>query len=151
LVTHLSLPPALGLWGVVLTGIQCQNVGIIGGNNFYAGNYVRKVLGKRTMIITVTEAPASPAPTVINEYAMTASATIYPNPASDNIKIKFENIEGNTQVRIVNAIGVCVLDQIVNVTKEDVNIILPELTSGIYFVNIISDKAVLTRKLIINK
>jgi hypothetical protein len=104
------------------------------------------VLGKRTMIIEVLPADDVNVPDV----KATPAITVYPNPATDNVKIKFENVEeGPAQVRIMNINGQVVLDQRINIDNTDVNVKLPDLKAGIYFVNIISEKAMLTRKLVV--
>ena len=121
---------------------------IVGGQGFYTltPGYDEVVLAKRTMIIEVDEQRD---PVVNIPEGKVATATIYPNPTTDNVNIKVENIQGLTQVRIANISGQIVLDQQVNIANDDVNIQLPDLKPGIYFVNIISNDAVLTRKLTI--
>jgi hypothetical protein len=147
-----------GLVGNELWGIRCGGSDpkyIIGGNVFHQDG-IEHVLATRTMHLIVAPAPVPPAPDPDPEPLVpadptttVAAATIYPNPATDNIKIKFENVEGTTQVKIQNTNGVLLFDQKINVAKEDVDIKLPELKPGIYFVTIISENAVLNRKLVI--
>jgi len=159
LVTHYP-----SLYGNVYSGIKCNGV-TIGGNGFYSLTYDKVVLGTRTMKIIVTEEVGTgngegfetthnrindpnTNPNNISE-TNTASATIYPNPASENINIKFVNMEGPAQIRIVNVTGSLVLDQQINITKEDTQISIADFKPGFYFVNIISKDAVTTRKLIV--
>jgi len=149
LVTHHTAGTTNGLYGNAISGVVCGS--IIGGNNFYTitPGYDREVLATRTMFIRVTT-PGGGGTLSIPETKV-ASATVYPNPATDNIKIKFNNIEGTTNVRIVNVNGILVLNQQINVVQnQDVTIKTSDLTPGIYFVNIVSNDAVLTRKLVIS-
>ena len=148
LVTHLPWSGP-NLFGNTWASIFCGGPGgpVIGGNDFYTGSYKRVVLGRRTMTIVVDPVDVVSIPEVVRAEP---AITVYPNPATDNIKIKFENIkEGPAQVRIMNISGQVVLDQRINIDNTDVNVRLPELKPGIYFVNVISEKAMLTRKLVI--
>ena len=125
---------------------------IIGGNGFYGtGNFIETILATRTMIIEVpAPAPApNPGPALDINEAKVATATIYPNPTTDKINIKFENVEGPVQVRIANINGQIVFDQEIHVANNVTNINLPGIKPGVYFVNIISENAVLTRKLVV--
>ncbi|MCL2435096.1 MAG: T9SS type A sorting domain-containing protein [Lentimicrobiaceae bacterium] len=121
---------------------------LVGGNGFYTASpgFDAVVLAAKTMIIEVQDQKD---PFVDIPEVLVADATIYPNPATDNINIKVENIEGPTQVRIITMNGQTVLNQQVDFAKDGVNIKLPDLNPGIYFVNITSKDAVLTRKLTI--
>jgi len=144
LVTHRAINGTP--WGNSIDGNVCYPIGVIGGNNFYTGTYEKIVLATRTMTIEVLEAEGF----ILNiSEGKTATATIYPNPATNNINIKFENVEGPAQVRIANINGQVVLDQQIFVANDVVNVNLPGIKPGVYFVNIISEKAVLTRKLVI--
>jgi len=125
---------------------RCTNR-IVGGQGFYTltPGYDAVVLATRTMIIEVKDEKA---PVILDiPTGKVAAATIYPNPATDNINIKVENIQGSTQVRITNMNGQIVLDQQINIANDVASVQLPDLKPGIYFVNIISKDAVLTRKL----
>jgi Fe2+ transport system protein B len=58
-------------------------------------------------------------------------------------------MEGDAQLRITNSNGYTLLTQPICIKDEDVEIKLPDLKPGIYFVTIISNEAVITRKLVI--
>ena len=159
LVTRTRVPGGLP-YGNVFGGILCNPVVTVGGNGFYApGSFIETVLSTRTMTIIVTcvdcdddddddddyvTPPSSPAPPA------PPAATIYPNPTNtDVINIQFENIEGDALVRITSIGGTILLTQPINIAGSDVTINLPDLKPGIYFVNIISKEATITRKLVI--
>jgi len=145
LVTHINpLAPPPGHHGVEYS-INCGGK-LIGGNSFYSGNYIEKVLARRTMNIEVQEAPK-----IIITGVQKADVKVYPNPTSEGtINLQFENIEGTAQVRVLTMNGITVLEKKIVINEgEDVGITLPNLQPGIYFVNVISENAVLTRKLIV--
>ena len=147
LVTHYASNG--GLFGQEWSGIQCGMNNIIGGRNFYASGYTNVPLARRTMIIEVGDGIAKSIPTSVGT---APSVTLYPNPAKDNVQLKFDNVEGAAQVRVVSTNGVSLLNQNVNVQKgEDIDIKLPELPAGIYIMYITTDKDVLTSKLVINR
>ena len=150
LVTHVRIPDC-GTFGT-LVGNYCQGssgIGRIGGTNFYLsypGNeYKRIVLGRKTMTITVTPPPPSPAPSTMK----TPNVRVFPNPANDNITLSFENMKGDAKVQIFNISGQLVLDKPINITGSDINIILPDLKPGFYFIHVKSNDAILTNKLVI--
>ncbi|MDR2970984.1 MAG: T9SS type A sorting domain-containing protein [Bacteroidales bacterium] len=154
LVTHLP-KSCSGTYGNLISGTMCTSIGAIGGNNFYTigqsgePDYIRVVLAKRTMIIHVTVPTTSTQPPIIGSFEI-LDAVIFPNPAKDDITVRF-NTKGESEgkVRIVNLTGSLVLDQPIVISNKDVNIKLPEITPGFYFVSIISNEAVITRKLVI--
>ena len=74
---------------------------------------------------------------------------IYPNPAKNQVTIKMDN-EFNGTVRIVDLQGRTVFEN--EIHEKETNILLPNLSSGIYFISIadINAKFNQTKKLIIN-
>jgi len=91
----------------------------------------------------VIENPSVPSPS-------SPSVTIYPNPAIDAIKLKFENREqGPTAVNIHDMAGKLIHTVYVNVETEIVDVKLPNLAPGFYFVNITSKNIVSSHKLLI--
>lgn len=76
--------------------------------------------------------------------AQLASSIIYPNPANDVVNIKLKD-ESTAKVNIYNQNGLLVKSVIINSQMAlDIN----ELTSGVYFVNIITIETNETLKLI---
>jgi hypothetical protein len=107
------------------------------------------VLAKRQFFITVLEGNVPIQPLEITTAPKAANVALYPNPANDNVTLKFENIEGDAKVRIINLNGQLVLEQPIVIAKEDVKINLTDIKPGFYFVNVISNDAVITRKLVV--
>lgn len=168
LVTHYSTTPIPVPYGAV-QAVYCPP-NVIGGTNFYntSPGYRSETLGERTMYIKITKIPDGPVVSdvtadiltpdnfdesgeivTITEIESVIDATIYPNPATDKINIKFTNIEGPTQLRISNVSGQIVVDKNIEVTSTEVNVDLPHLAPGIYIVNIATKDAILIRKLVI--
>jgi len=119
----------------------------IGGYNFYTPGYQTEILATNTMTIIV-EGTTKPSPF---SSARIANLRVFPNPATNNITLSFEEVEGNARVSIVNLTGSMVLEQQINVANEDIKINLPDLHPGVYFVYVTSNDAVMVRKLIIEQ
>lgn len=74
---------------------------------------------------------------------------IYPNPASDEIRITLLNNGDNNIVRIYDILGVIVEEE--KISAADNLISLQNLKAGIYFVSVRIKNEIATRKLIITK
>jgi len=81
----------------------------------------------------------------IGENGEKETISVYPNPASDYLRISTNGEISN--VRIVNTIGQVVLEQ--NVGLNDVTISTTDLSQGVYFVNIETKTGTTTQKIII--
>jgi len=79
----------------------------------------------------------------VNDITKT-SFTIQPNPAKDNIKIAADDIFG--KVEIVNFLGQTVVTQINDANYANINV--SNLTNGVYFVRIISEKGTSVQKFV---
>ena len=102
------------------------------------------------MTITVQRNSSPIAPPIISSLSA-VDVILYPNPADDHFTMRFTNFKGDAKVKIVNINGMLIVDQPITVTDADVKIKLPDVKPGIYFVNIISNKDVITRKLVIEQ
>ncbi|MEI6899526.1 MAG: T9SS type A sorting domain-containing protein [Bacteroidota bacterium] len=82
----------------------------------------------------------------------TSSLKIYPNPASELVNIQFDNsIYKNVIVRIVNTNGVVVYSTISRSSGRILVLKIPNLLSGLYFINAQNNDINLFGKMIINK
>jgi len=79
----------------------------------------------------------------VNDITKT-SFTIQPNPAKDNIKIAADDIFG--KVEIVNFLGQTVVTQVNDANYANINV--SNLTNGVYFVRIISEKGTSVQKFV---
>ena len=80
---------------------------------------------------------------------------IYPNPASDNIKIKYDLggiFSGNNQLIIRNLVGAVIKTIPLKSTEKEMTASVSDLSSGIYFYSLSIDGAIQnTKKLIIKR
>lgn len=74
--------------------------------------------------------------------------TIYPNPFKDIVKITTKNTLQNAQIKLFNSIGQLVYEQ-QNINEQTVVIERKNLTSGIYYLQLIEGDNTNTQKLII--
>lgn len=81
--------------------------------------------------------------------------TVFPNPARDFAKITFELKESNNlNIRIVDVAGREVQifeNQSLSVGKNELDIDLTDLKSGNYFVQLVTEKGIMTKKLNVTK
>ena len=76
-------------------------------------------------------------------------ASIYPNPAKSKLAIRFNELQENAEIQIVDVIGKLVMkydDEQINVADLDVS----KLKNGVYFIHIKSSDMTMTKKIIIN-
>jgi hypothetical protein len=67
--------------------------------------------------------------------------TVYPNPATDNINIRFEEpLDGEVTIRLLNSQGKLVKTDVMEVTAVEKQINLQDLPSGAYFLKLTKDK-----------
>ncbi|MGQ0828123.1 MAG: T9SS type A sorting domain-containing protein [Bacteroidota bacterium] len=90
-------------------------------------------------------------PVGINEMQSNTEISIYPNPNNGNFQLTVptQNSE-NATIKIFNVFGERVFIEQLEKSANN-NILLSDLSNGIYFVNILSDNKSYTQKLIINK
>jgi len=83
--------------------------------------------------------------TDINGIAKNNEINIFPNPANNKVFIVLQNYE-NALIKIINIEGQLVKDVILNSSNTSIN--LDNLEKGLYFLQIYTDKEVITKKLI---
>lgn len=125
-----------------------------GGSGFQFCNNT-SILASNTMTINVTgtSIPVQPTPTPVVP-STSKNVQIYPNPSNgDNVRMSFDNIEGITTVKVVTLNGKVIFEEQTNVSTTKNSFQLPELNlaPGVYFVQVINNDAVLTKKMIIQK
>ncbi|AXG74419.1 T9SS C-terminal target domain-containing protein [Flavobacterium arcticum] len=90
---------------------------------------------------TTVEATASSVDFTANEFVL------YPNPASDNITLKMQNLNGEAIVTVTNILGKTVLSAIVSSNESNLDISM--LNSGMYFVTFQAEGKSITKKVVI--
>jgi hypothetical protein len=87
----------------------------------------------------------------VEEETAQSAFVVYPNPAQEQVSIRFSIPQGSVQAELVitDAMGrvVYTQNQVAN-DQEVVNITLNGLPSGLYFVNMVTEESVLIRKFI---
>ena len=74
---------------------------------------------------------------------------IYPNPASEYVNISFVNLSERISVVVYNQLGSVVINkEYTSITSEE-KISLEGITAGIYYVQITSETAKTTKKLLV--
>ncbi len=68
---------------------------------------------------------------------------IYPNPTSDFVSIKTDNIQ---KINVYNSLGQLVIERQVN--QDFTQIDFTKLNKGVYFISIIKDNSVINKKVI---
>ena len=76
-------------------------------------------------------------------------ATIYPNPARDNLTIKFRDPQKNAVIMVVDMIGK-MERRYDEIHIKSTNLDVSNLKNGVYFINIRSNNKTMTEKVIIN-
>jgi len=87
----------------------------------------------------------------INEVSTLGNATVYPNPAANEVNVRFDLDQAQTStVAIVNMVGQTVLAKNVEANlSNNVTMNVSSLTSGVYFVEITAGNSTITEKLVI--
>jgi hypothetical protein len=71
----------------------------------------------------------------------TVKVTVYPNPASDHLNVRFEEpLDAEVKINIINTQGILVKSDIMEVTLIEKELDLRELPSGTYFLRLIKEK-----------
>jgi hypothetical protein len=97
--------------------------------------------------------PPPPSTVTVNEYDLNSTTKIYPNPASGNALITFNNAgAGNVDVLLINAVGQVIKTVKVSATQgaNTVNLSLQDVAAGIYMVNVKSSAGTATKKLVVH-
>jgi hypothetical protein len=67
--------------------------------------------------------------------------TVYPNPASDNINIRFESpLDGEVTIQLINGQGKLVKTDVIEVSVTEKQLNLQDLASGTYFLKLTKNK-----------
>lgn len=85
-----------------------------------------------------------------NETFLETQFTIYPNPSKGSFTIEFKELANSFSVEVYDVTGKTIYENNYDQSANLVQLInLDNATSGVYFVNIKSDKGLVTKKLII--
>ncbi|MFO0322009.1 MAG: T9SS type A sorting domain-containing protein, partial [Bacteroidota bacterium] len=88
-------------------------------------------------------------PINVQENSKNIISNVYPNPFRDKLIISCERINANTnpiQIKVMNSLGLLVYSDKMEGTQKEIQ--LPELASGLYFIQFTLNEIVVIRKLI---
>ncbi len=162
LVINQSARDHMSLQNPVWRGVVKNNYILIAAQNPYAGDNDEtsinvsfqkwsktiKVKGKEIFLckFDLNETVSSTEPFLSDAY-------IYPNPTSRDLNISLSGINGVTDIdfSLVNATGQIILERklksVAGITKE--NIILPDISAGLYFARFVTAGRTITKKVVV--
>lgn len=82
-----------------------------------------------------------------------SNASVYPNPASQDVQVQFEGTLGVANVKLLNAIGQEVITKQINTINgtNQLTLSVDELQSGMYFIRIENGSAVMVLPVVVNR
>jgi len=126
-----------------------------GGSGFqFCNNTILMATNTMTINVGGSSIPSQPAPLPSPEESTTMKVKIYPNPSNgEQVRMNFENIEGSTLIKVVTLNGKVITEFKTNITSTKNYFELPDLNlaPGVYFIQVVNNDAVLTKKLVIQK
>ena len=127
-------PFSNGLPNVIISELEVNNA----DGKLYAGTYGRGLWSSALFDATLT----------VDDVSL-ESLQVYPNPASDNVFIKWDKKE-QVSIRVFDALGKLMLfNKNVNISKS-VALDVSNYKQGIYFIKISNREGFITKKLMIN-
>jgi hypothetical protein len=76
-------------------------------------------------------------------------ATIYPNPATDNATLEINGLNQEAKVVVSDLQGRILSQEAISAGTTRYTINVSNMASGVYYIRIVTDKAVSTQKLIV--
>ena len=128
-----------------------QDERVLGANNVIAAADVqsRSIFSGVCGALAMTNYSGSCSLSVDERYELDGSITIYPNPAKQQFFIKNTSFANLERVAVYDVSGRLVSDVDVSYTSRTKTINLINVSKGMYFVNIHSENAFITKKLIV--
>jgi hypothetical protein len=113
---------------------------------FLVSPYFTGETGTYTLDMTIERAPAS----AVKDNAITSRIRVYPNPAREHVMVDLDAFSGHLQkIELVDATGQQVISPVLSPSGNSVDISLANLSEGVYFVRMYTDKGIVTRKIIL--
>jgi hypothetical protein len=113
---------------------------------FMVSPYFTGETGTYLLDMTIERSPSS----AVKENVLTSQISVYPNPAREHVMIDLSAFSGSLQkIELVDATGHQVISPVLSPSGKSVDLSLNNLSEGIYFVRVYTDKGIVTKKLII--
>jgi hypothetical protein len=131
-------------YSIFVGTIICNNGAVSINTGVNLNGRALTTTGELTTAAIIATIPAACIPTdIAAETESKNEAVLYPNPFSSSITISLNETSqmGNTELRIYNVLGAIVMKT--NVTKQTTTIETSDLTSGIYFYNVIKNNKII--------
>ena len=126
-----------------------------GGSGFqFCNNTILMATNTMTINVGGSSIPSQPAPLPTQEESTSMKVKVYPNPSNgERVRMNFDNIEGSTLIKLVTLNGKVLSEYTTNISSTKNYFELPDLNlaPGVYFIQVINNDAVLTKKLVIQK
>ncbi len=141
------------LFALSLSGQKQEVIASAGGYNSAGGISISWTLGE-TIIPTFKDNPTNPTlilthgfqqqliVTTIEENLLElVNVTIFPNPASEILNIRFEvPLDGEVDLYLLNQQGSLVLTGVIEATTVEKQVSMQEFPAGVYFIRLIKGK-----------
>jgi hypothetical protein len=113
---------------------------------FKVSPYFTGETGTYLLDMTVERSPSSG----LKDNAFTSQIRVYPNPAREHVMIGLDAFNGVMQkIEVLDATGHQVISPVLSPSGKSVDLSVNNLSEGIYFVRMYTDKGIVTRKIII--
>ena len=85
-----------------------------------------------------------------NEEFLSSQFSIYPNPSKGNFNIEFKDLSNSYSIEVFDVTGKTIYENNFDQSANLVQVInIQNATSGVYFINVKSDKGIVTKKLVV--
>jgi len=131
--------------------IMTSSISIENGGTLYfkVAPYFSGSTGTYLLDMEITRTPIT---TSVDNIGLNHQISIYPNPANDFVVIDLQGfIENVTRIVLYDVQGRQIYSEYNTVFAKTINLPLNNIPNGVYFVQIHSDKGILTQKIIVAK
>ena len=122
---------------------------VISANNSTAANNIQ-TRSTGTVVLCATQMTNASCPLSVEEDELNDAISIFPNPAKEQFYIKNGSLINLEKVAIYDISGRLISEYNISNTSRTKTINLVGVSKGIYFVNIHSDEAMITRKMVLD-
>ena len=84
-----------------------------------------------------------------SELANSLQVNVYPNPTRNQAILKVAGLQSDAKIVISDLQGRILSEKVINASQTEITLDLSKMTSGVYYLRLITDKAISTQKLIV--